>query len=204
MTTAGRSGPALCRAPRALRTTMLRFALAADGSVVPDIRCRLPGRGVWTRLSSEAVRRAADKRAFSRAFRAKADAPADVGGDRRRVARARRASVAVDGQQGRTRRRGRVQGRFGDRERRGGRAHSSERRGIRRRAKAGPGSAGAIWRDRRSDPVDLSLLVEPIGFGIGEGKCDTCCAEIRRGDFCLSSKGGSFAPLSRERSGRDP
>jgi uncharacterized protein len=56
--------------------TMLRFALAADGSVVPDIRCRLPGRGVWTRLSSEAVRRAADKRAFSRAFRAKADAPA--------------------------------------------------------------------------------------------------------------------------------
>lgn len=56
--------------------TMLRFALAADGSVVPDIRCRLPGRGAWTRLSSEAVRRAADKRAFSRAFRAKADAPA--------------------------------------------------------------------------------------------------------------------------------
>ncbi len=55
--------------------TMLRFARAADGSVVPDIRCKLPGRGVWTRLSSEAVRRAADKRAFSRAFRAGAEAP---------------------------------------------------------------------------------------------------------------------------------
>ena len=54
--------------------TMLRFALAADGSVVPDIRCKLPGRGVWTRLSSEAVRRAADKRAFSRAFLAEAEA----------------------------------------------------------------------------------------------------------------------------------
>ncbi len=55
---------------------MLRFALAADGSVVPDIRRKLPGRGVWTRLSSEAVRRAAAKGAFSRAFRAKAEAPA--------------------------------------------------------------------------------------------------------------------------------
>jgi len=57
---------------------MLRFALAADGSVVPDIRCKLPGRGVWTRLSSEAVRRAADKRAFSRAFRAEAEASATL------------------------------------------------------------------------------------------------------------------------------
>lgn len=57
---------------------MLRFALAADGSVVPDIRCRLPGRGVWTRLSSDAVQRAADKRIFSRAFRAKAEAPSTL------------------------------------------------------------------------------------------------------------------------------
>ena len=55
---------------------MLRFALAADGTVVPDIRRKLPGRGVWTRLSIDAVRRAATKNAFSRAFRAKAEAPA--------------------------------------------------------------------------------------------------------------------------------
>ena len=55
---------------------MLRFALAPDGAVVPDIRRKLPGRGVWTRLSAEAVRRAAKKDAFSRAFRAKARAPA--------------------------------------------------------------------------------------------------------------------------------
>jgi len=58
--------------------TMLRFALAPNGLVVPDIRCKLPGRGVWTRLNSEAVRRAVDKRAFSRAFRARADAPASL------------------------------------------------------------------------------------------------------------------------------
>ena len=57
---------------------MLRFALGPDGSVVPDIRRKLPGRGVWTRLSSETVKRAASKQAFSRAFRAKVEAPASL------------------------------------------------------------------------------------------------------------------------------
>jgi predicted RNA-binding protein YlxR (DUF448 family) len=59
---------------------MLRFALAADGTVVPDIRRKLPGRGVWTRLSAEAVRRAAAKGAFSRAFRAEAKAQGELAG----------------------------------------------------------------------------------------------------------------------------
>ena len=57
---------------------MLRFALCPDGSVVPDIRRKLPGRGVWTRLSFATVSRAAAKQAFSRAFRAKAEAPASL------------------------------------------------------------------------------------------------------------------------------
>ncbi|RBP03253.1 hypothetical protein DFR50_1456 [Roseiarcus fermentans] len=57
---------------------MLRFALAPDGSVVPDIRRKLPGRGVWTSLSAEAVRRAAAKGAFARGFRAPAAAPPDL------------------------------------------------------------------------------------------------------------------------------
>jgi len=57
---------------------MLRFALSPDGAVVPDIRRKLPGRGVWTRLSFEAVRRAAKKDAFSRAFRAKAQASSEL------------------------------------------------------------------------------------------------------------------------------
>ena len=57
---------------------MLRFALSAEGVVTPDIRRKLPGRGVWTRLSREAVRKAASKGAFSRAFRTKADAPASL------------------------------------------------------------------------------------------------------------------------------
>jgi predicted RNA-binding protein YlxR (DUF448 family) len=54
---------------------MLRFALSPDGSVVPDIRRKLPGRGVWTQLSFDTVSRATAKQAFSRAFRAKVEAP---------------------------------------------------------------------------------------------------------------------------------
>jgi uncharacterized protein len=57
---------------------MLRFALGPDGSVVPDIRCKLPGRGVWTQLSFVTVNRAAAKQAFSRAFRVRASVPASL------------------------------------------------------------------------------------------------------------------------------
>jgi predicted RNA-binding protein YlxR (DUF448 family) len=57
---------------------MLRFALGPDGAVVPDIRRKLPGRGVWTELSFRTVSRAAAKQAFSRAFRTKAEAPASL------------------------------------------------------------------------------------------------------------------------------
>jgi len=57
---------------------MLRFALAPDGAVTPDIRRKLPGRGVWTSLSAEAVRRAAAKGGFSRGFRAQVAVPADL------------------------------------------------------------------------------------------------------------------------------
>ena len=47
--------------------TMLRFALSPDGAVTPDIRRKLPGRGVWTRLDAAVVARAA--KGFARGFR---------------------------------------------------------------------------------------------------------------------------------------
>ena len=146
---------------------MLRFALAADGSVVPDIRRNLPGRGVWTRLSFEAVRRAAAKGAFARAFRAKAEAPLSPCGDGGRASGARRAAVPVDGQQGRTCRRRRIQGRRGDR---GGRRRgpdSGQRRragwgrqaGARRlRVKLGP-AAGTIARINVFSSSQLGLAL---------------------------------------------
>jgi hypothetical protein len=46
---------------------MLRFALSPEGVVTPDIRRKLPGRGVWTRLDQRVVARAA--KGLSRGFR---------------------------------------------------------------------------------------------------------------------------------------
>src|SRR5690349_9100149 len=57
---------------------MIHFALSPAGEVVPDLRRKLPGRGVWTRLSAETVAQAARKQAFSRGFKAKAVAPSDL------------------------------------------------------------------------------------------------------------------------------
>ena len=60
---------------------MLRFALSGDGVVTPDIRRRLPGRGVWIRLDAATVRQAAAKQVFARAFRAKAEAAPGLADD---------------------------------------------------------------------------------------------------------------------------
>jgi predicted RNA-binding protein YlxR (DUF448 family) len=57
--------------------TMLRFALSPDGVVTPDIRRKLPGRGVWTRLDAETVSRAAAK-GFARGFRQPVQASAEL------------------------------------------------------------------------------------------------------------------------------
>ncbi len=60
---------------------MLRFALSSAGVVTPDIRRRLPGRGVWIRLDAATVRQAAAKQVFARAFRAKAEAAPGLADD---------------------------------------------------------------------------------------------------------------------------
>jgi uncharacterized protein len=59
---------------------MVHFALSPDGEVVPDLRRKLPGRGVWTRLSAAVVTEAVRKQAFSRGFKTKATAPSDLAG----------------------------------------------------------------------------------------------------------------------------
>jgi len=48
---------------------LIRFVLAPDGSVVPDLKRNLPGRGVWVKASRAAVDQAVAKRLFARGFR---------------------------------------------------------------------------------------------------------------------------------------
>ena len=57
---------------------MLRFALSGEGAVTPDLKRKLPGRGVWTELNRTVVRQATQKQAFSRGFRNSVKAPADL------------------------------------------------------------------------------------------------------------------------------
>ena len=47
---------------------LIRFVVAPDATVVPDLRRRLPGRGVWVTASAEQVLTAERKRLFARAF----------------------------------------------------------------------------------------------------------------------------------------
>nr|WP_269083668.1 YlxR family protein [Lentzea aerocolonigenes] len=56
-----------CRT-RTLPSELLRV-VAVDGSVVPDVRRRLPGRGAWLHFDLECLRNAERRRAFSRALR---------------------------------------------------------------------------------------------------------------------------------------
>ncbi len=48
---------------------LIRFVLDPDGRVTPDMRRRLPGRGVWVRADRASVALAVRKGAFARAFR---------------------------------------------------------------------------------------------------------------------------------------
>lgn len=48
---------------------LLRFVVAPDGSVVPDLKRRLPGRGLWITATRQALADAVKRRVFARGFK---------------------------------------------------------------------------------------------------------------------------------------
>ena len=60
-----------CLVTRAVqpRQSLVRFVVGPDGTVVPDVAGRLPGRGMWTVSRRDAVTTAVGKRLFARAAR---------------------------------------------------------------------------------------------------------------------------------------
>jgi uncharacterized protein len=48
---------------------LLRFVLAPDGTVVPDLQQKLPGRGAYTCMKASCVEQATRKKQFSRGFK---------------------------------------------------------------------------------------------------------------------------------------
>jgi predicted RNA-binding protein YlxR (DUF448 family) len=57
---------------------MIRFVLGPRDAVVPDIRRKLPGRGVWVTASAARVAEAVRKHAFARGFKKKVVAPENL------------------------------------------------------------------------------------------------------------------------------
>jgi predicted RNA-binding protein YlxR (DUF448 family)/ribosomal protein L30E len=85
---------------------LLRFVVAPDGRIVPDVAGRLPGRGLWLAAHRDIVAAAVAKRLFGRAARASVTVPGDLADQveellRRRccdlIGLARRAGQAVAG-----------------------------------------------------------------------------------------------------------
>jgi predicted RNA-binding protein YlxR (DUF448 family) len=71
---AGRRTPAterLCAATRKVRPVaeMIRFVVGPGGEVVPDIKRKLPGRGIWVMASRDALSEAVRHKAFARGFK---------------------------------------------------------------------------------------------------------------------------------------
>jgi predicted RNA-binding protein YlxR (DUF448 family) len=48
---------------------LLRFVVAPDGSVVPDLKRRLPGRGLWITATRQALTDAVKRKVFARGFK---------------------------------------------------------------------------------------------------------------------------------------
>ncbi len=60
---------------------MIRFVRGPDGVIAPDIRARLPGRGVWVGARAPLVAEAAKKRMFARSLKEQVETPPQLAED---------------------------------------------------------------------------------------------------------------------------
>lgn len=70
----------LCIATRATRPVgeLIRFVVGPNGEVVPDLKQKLPGRGVWVTGKRTALADAVRRKAFAKGFRRDVKVPADL------------------------------------------------------------------------------------------------------------------------------
>jgi uncharacterized protein len=70
----------LCVVTRAIKPidAMIRFVLAPDGSVMPDLKRRLPGRGVWVTGQRSVLAAAVERGAFRRGFKSNTTVSKDL------------------------------------------------------------------------------------------------------------------------------
>ncbi len=70
----------MCVATRTVRPVadMIRFVIGPDGEAVPDLKRKLPGRGVWVTATQDALSDAVKRKALARGFKREVRLPADL------------------------------------------------------------------------------------------------------------------------------
>ena len=59
---------------------LIRFVVGPDGEAVPDLKQKLPGRGVWVTATQRALDEAVKRKVFARGFKREVRLPADLAG----------------------------------------------------------------------------------------------------------------------------
>jgi predicted RNA-binding protein YlxR (DUF448 family) len=92
-----------CVATRTVKPVdeMIRFVVGPDGQVVPDLKRKLPGRGVWVDATRAALAEATRRKAFARGFKREVRVAADfVDSTERLLVRSVLDALAIAGKAG--------------------------------------------------------------------------------------------------------
>jgi hypothetical protein len=98
-----RAAERLCVATRTVRpvSDLIRFVVGPEGDAVPDVKRRLPGRGIWVTATQEALDEAIRRKAFARGFKREVRLPSDlVARTERQLERAALDALAIAGKAG--------------------------------------------------------------------------------------------------------
>src|SRR5208337_2818665 len=70
----------MCAATREIRpiSELIRFVVGPNGAAVPDVKNKLPGRGLWITATREALGEAIKRRVFTRGFKREVRLPPDL------------------------------------------------------------------------------------------------------------------------------
>jgi predicted RNA-binding protein YlxR (DUF448 family) len=70
----------LCIVTRAVRpaSDLIRFVIGPQGEAIPDLKCKLPGRGVWVTATRRAIDEAVKRKVFARGFKRDVRTPPDL------------------------------------------------------------------------------------------------------------------------------
>ena len=73
----------MCAVTRVVRPIdeLIRFVVAPQGEVIPDLKRKLPGRGLWVSASRQAVAEAVRRNQFSKGFKREVRAAATLAAD---------------------------------------------------------------------------------------------------------------------------